>query len=341
MIKLTKSLLALGLTLVLTAPAFAQPVSPFASHALALSQAFGLELIAARLNAIEALAGDYGDYLEQAEKLLGRDFRRFGGTLAAADAALASELEAALAAVIDDVEAGRVASASVAAARAVHARAYAMVVPSAVRSSPGFIAMTTADLLLQDDGVAEAYEDAAEDDLWEFPNGYGALERVKAIWAQELSGSASPEQRADFEEMIEFLERVVYTSVRPPEAITGDPEEAEAATQRMTGILESVAGADLYPARNLGRLAQQLADVLEVGCSAYAAGNDRVAVEAVYAVRNPYRKNLRRLLDLIAPEIHQPAAALLDALISANPPEDRGAACLELHGLLLEARRRL
>jgi hypothetical protein len=321
---------------------FAQPVpSPFYNHALALSQAFGLELISARLYAIEALAGDYGDFLEQAEKLLGRDFRRFGGSLAASDAALAAELEAALAAVIDDVEAGRDAAGSVAVARAAQARAYATLISSDVRNSTGFVAMTVADLLLQDDGVAEAYEDAADDELWEYPNGFGALQRVKAIWRGELASSASDEQREDIEEMITFLEQVVYTDVRPPEAITGDPEEAEAATQRMAGILESMSGSDLYPARDLGRLAEHLAGMLTPACAAYAAGNDTVAVETIYAVRNPYRKNLRRLLDLIAPEIHAPAAAHLDALISRNPPADRAASCLELQELLIEARGKL
>jgi hypothetical protein len=146
---------------------------------------------------------------------------------------------------------------------------------------------------------------------------------------------------ADFEEMIEFLETVVYPSVRPPEAITGDPEEAEAATQRMVGILEGMTGADLYPARNLGNLAEQLAAMVDVGCAAYAAGEDLVAVESIYAVRNPYRKNLRRLLDLIAPEIHRPAAAHLDALISRNPPADPATSCGELQELLLEARNLL
>jgi hypothetical protein len=325
-----------------TGTGFAQQApSPFYNHALALSQAFGLELITSRLFAIEALAGDYGDFLEQAEKLLGRDFRRFGGSLAASDGALAAELESALAAVIADVTAGRDAGDTIAAARAAQARAYAVLIPSEVRNSTGFVAMTVADLLLQDDGVAEAYEDAAGEDLWEYPNGFGALEQVKFIWRSELASSANDQQREDFEEMIEFLERVVYTGVRPPDAITGDPEEAESATQRMTGILESVGQSDLYPARDLRQMAGHLAGMLEPACAAYAAGHDAVAVETIYAVRNPYRKNLRRLLDLIAPEIHAPAAAHLDALISRNPPEDRPAACLELQELLIQARAAL
>jgi hypothetical protein len=312
--------------------------APFFESPHELSYAFGLELITSRLNAVEALDGEYGDYLEQAEKLLGRDFRRFGGTLAERDPGLAAEFHGALAAVIDAVEAGTDASDAVAAARNAQARAYAALINADLRASAGFTAMVVADLLLQDDGVAEAYEDAAEDDLWEFPNGYGALIRVKELWYAQLAGMATAEQQEDVEEMFEFLDTVVYPTVRPPDEIRGDPEEAEAATQRITGVLEVVAQADLYPSRDLGRLAEGLADMLAPSCEAYAAGNDDLGVEGVYAVRNPYRKHLRRLLDLIAPEIHEPAAELLDALISSDPPADRAAACTELHGLLVEAR---
>lgn len=337
--KLRTSLVALvaSAALAVGGPALAQPVSPFFDDTMKLSRAFGLELIASRLHAVEALDGDFGGYGGQVTKLLSRDIRRFEGALTAADAALAAELRDALQAVVDDVQEGRDASASVAAARSAHARAYDLVVPEGERTL-AFTAMVLADLLLQDDGVAEAYEDAAEDDLWEYPSGYGALVRVKAVWTERVAGHASAEQVADVDEMFAFLDTVVYPSVRPPAAITGDPEEAEAATQRITGILESIAGADLYPSRNLGRLAESLAETLAPACTAYQAGDDLSGVEGAYAVRNPYRKHLRRLLDLIAPDIHEPTAVLLDALISTDPPADRGVACLELHELLLEAR---
>jgi len=331
-----RSLVA-SIALVVGSAALAQPVSPFFDDTMAVSHAFGLELISSRLNAVEALDGDYGGYGGQITKLVSRDIRRFEGSLAAADPALAAELRDALQAVVDDVVAGDDASASVAAARDVHARAYDTLIDADTRSL-AFTAMVLADLLLQDDGVAEAYEDAAEDDLWEYPSGYGALVQVKAIWSEHVASHASASQIEDMEEMFAFLDTVVYPSVRPPAAITGDPEEAEGATQRMTGILESIAGADLYPSRDLGRLAESLAETLAPACDAYVAGDDLTGVEGVYAVRNPYRKHLRRLLDLIAPEIHEPAAALLDQLISSDPPEDKAAACLELHELLVEAR---
>jgi hypothetical protein len=326
-----------GLACAVIGSGAAQSVSPFFADPMLLSRAFGLELIAARLAAVEALDGDYGEYLEQVEKLLGRDIRRFEGTLLAADPDLADELRQALAGVIDAVAEGGDVDGAIARARDVQARAYDVLIDVETRESLPFTAMVLADLLLQDDGVAEAYEDAAEDDLWEYPTGYGALLRVKQIWEDRVADRATSEQREDVEEMFAFLDEVVYPSARPPDEIRGDPEEAEAATQRITGVLESIAGADLYPSRDLGRLAESLVGMLEPTCAAYREGAEELGVEGIYAVRNPYRKHLRRLLDLVAPEIHEPAAAHLDALIGDEPPEDRAAACVELRDLLIEA----
>jgi hypothetical protein len=312
---------------------------PFFEWTHEISHAFGLEIITSRLNAVEGLGDPVPqEYLEQVEKLLARDFGRFAGTLAKRDPQLASELRHALQAVVDAVRDGEGTTEAVATARDAHERSYAQLVETELRNDPAFVAMILADLLIQDDGVAEAYEDAAEGDLWEYPTGWGALERVKVLWS-EIEELASDTRRDDFHEMIEFLEGVVYPRVHPPEAIRGDPEEAEAATQRMVGILEEVADADLFPSRDLGRLAELLAESLPPFCEAYEAGDDALAVEGAYMVRNPYRKHLRRLLDLIAPEIHEPAAAILDGLVDRGPaPDDPIAACWELHELLVEAR---
>lgn len=309
--------------------------SPFYDDPLSLSQAFGLELIASKLHGIDALEGDYGDYLEFAEDMAGQDYARFGGSLAALDAGLDTEFRAALQAVLDDVEAGTDATDSLATAWDVHGRVYEALLPAETRTI-GFIAMSLSDLLLESDGVAEAYEDAADGDLWAVPSGYGAQVRVEEVWFATLYHNASETQRADMQEMFDFLSEMVYPSVRPPDEIRGNPEEAEGATQRAAGILEAISGDDLFPGRTLGRLANRLNELLAPACEAYAAGQDDIAIEFVYAARNPYRKHLRRLLDLIAPEIHQPALAHLDALTS-SPPEDRAGACEELRDLLAQA----
>jgi hypothetical protein len=139
--------------------------------------------------------------------------------------------------------------------------------------------------------------------------------------------------------MIDFLEESCTRPFHPPEAIRGDPEEAEGATQRMAGILEEVADADLFPSRDLGRLAEHLPRRWYRSARRTRPATTALAVEGAYMTRNPYRKHLRRLLDLIAPEIHEPAAAILDGLVDrGEAPEDDAAACWELHELLVEAR---
>lgn len=312
--------------------------APFIDRPLETSQAFGLELMTSRFFVLEALDPVPDEYLEQAEKLLDRDFLRFAGTLAARDAALAEDLQARITELIEAVEAGESVAPVLDEVRDLHARAYAAVIGEERLEQAPFRAAVLADLLLGDDGVAEAYEDAAEDELWEYPNGWGALQRVQELWAG-LRSHANAAQVADFEEMIDFLEQVVYPRPAPPEGgIRGDPEEAEGATQRMVGILESVTDADLYPGRDLARLTDSFLAVLEPSCEAYAAGDAAVGAEGVYAVRDPYGEHLGRLLDLIAPDIHEAATGHLDALISSEPPARAAEACRELLELLTEAR---
>lgn len=324
-------------TLLLGSAAAQYTNQPFLDRPVETSQAFGLELMAARLLVIEELDPVPEEYVEQVEKLAGRDMRRFAGTLAERDPELASTLESRLNELTEAAEAGESVAPLLDEVRELHDQAYDVLIGPA-REEPAFRAATLTDLLLGDDGVAEAYEDAAEDELWEYANGWGALKRVEQVWA-DLAPEADETATSDFEEMIEFLETVVYPRAAPPdEGIRGDPEEAEGATQRMVGILESVTDADLYPGRDLGALNDALAAVTERSCEAYDAGDEAVAVEGIYTVRDPYRKHLRRLLDLIAPEIHEPAAAHLDALVSDEPPADPAAACWELHELLGEAR---
>ncbi len=332
--------------------AFAQySVAPFYDYTHRLSQAFGLEVMLGRLHALEALGDDADEeFEEQVEKLLGRDFGRFGGSLAAIDPELAEAFAEALEEVEEAFEDGDDLGPVIAEARALHAQAYAALFNDDIRLSPAFIGANIVALLLEDDGVGEAYEDAAEEELWEYPNGWGALQRVKELWAG-IEHLATAERRADFQEMVDFLETVVYPTVVPPAAITGNPEEAEGATQRMAGIVEETVAADLFPARDLARLNDQLIDVLVPACQAYDAGDADLGVEGAYAVRNPYRKHLRRLLDLIAPEIHVPAAAILDTLVGAEDDDDDeeeeaaeasafdpAGACWELHELLVQAR---
>lgn len=323
----------------LTAAA-AQSSDPFFEHTLELSHAYGLEMAGQRLTVLEAFdAPIHEDLLEQVEKMLGRDAPRFAGTLAERDPELAAELLAAFEAVEEAAENGEDATQQIGEARALLDRAYETLIDADLRESATFKSAVMADLLLADDGVAEAYEDAAEEELWEYPNGWAALQRVGQLW-DEVAADVTPEQKADGDEMIEFMAGI-YPTAQPPEAITGSPEEAEAPAHRMVGILEGITDASLVPGRDLPRLAGHLADTLAPSCQAYAEGRDAVGVEGVYAVRNHYRKHLRRLLDLVAPDVHERATERLDGLISSQPPQPAADACNELIEALQEARSAL
>jgi hypothetical protein len=314
---------------------------PFFERMLVQSQAFGLEMIGLRLSVVEHFeTSPDDDFMELVEKILGRDYGRFAGTLESRNPTLAADLRAILEEIEETLEEGGNAAALVPPARELLAEAYDVVIEANIRAMPSFIGTVLADLLLADDGVAEAYEDAMEGEPWEYPNGWAALQRVKVLWA-EVADMATDERREDVEEMIGFLDEL-YPSPDPANLpAAGDPEEAEAPAHRIVGILEEVVDAQLYSGRDLALLAGHLADVLAPACEAYAAGEDAVAVEGVYAVRDHYRKQLRRLLDLIAPEIHERATVHLDGLISATPPADRAAACVELQETLREARTTL
>src|SRR5690606_42089225 len=98
--------------------------------------------------------------------------------------------------------------------------------------------------------------------------------------------------------------------------------------------------ADLDSGRDLGHLARHLAELLQPSREAFEAGNVELAVEGPQAARYHYRKHFRRLLDLIAPEIHERAAQHLDALTEREDqefPEDPAAAVRDLIDALEEA----
>jgi hypothetical protein len=317
---------------------------PFFDQTMVQSHAYGVEMVLLRLSLVDAYEPPvHEDLMEQIEKALGRDVPRFLGTLQQRDPELATDLVEALEAVEEAAEDGEDATELAAAARELTLRAYEVLVDDATRASLSFQGAVLADLLLADDGVAEAYEDAAEEELWEYANGWGALQRVRTLWHQ-LAPHADARQIADVEEMLTFLAENVYPTREPPEAITGNPEEAEASAHRMVGLLETIVDASLYSGRDLPLLAGHLADLMAPSCDAFEAGNDTLGVEGAHAARNHYRKHLRRLLDLVAPELHERIADHLDALTGredAPYPDDPAAACRDLVEGLVEARAAL
>lgn len=311
---------------------------PFYEHTELLAFAHGTEMIGIRLAALTAIDDPDEKFVEEIEEGLEEDLLRFAGSLEAQDSAL-KELEAALEEVLQAVGDGDGAGLEAAVQRAqdLTRQAQSLLVPAELLESPSFVAALMATLLLADDGVAEGYEDAAEGDIWEYPVGWAALQRVRELW-EGLSPAASETVQFEVEDMFQFLDGL-YPSATPPEAFGGDPEEAEAPAHRIVQFLEEVTDADLYPGRDLGRLAKLTRNLVQGGCAAYAGGQERIGLERTVAANFYYREHLRRLMDLLAPELHEDATDLFSELLAAD--SELGAAsaqCQELLGTLDEAR---
>lgn len=321
---------------------------PFFDDMTRQSHAYGLEMVALRLAVIEAFGTPLPEDLEeQVEKLFGRDVPRFIGTLTAAAPDVAAALTGALEEVEEAAEAGNVDADAIAEARAAWVQAYDVLVPADVQAQPWFVAALIADLLLADDGVAEALEDGLEEEEFgEIPGGWAALQRAMALWDASIAPLANAEQAGFAAQYFGFLEEI-YPSPSIPESrdeLPDNPEEAEAPAQSLVGMLEQITGASLYTGRDLPMLAGHLAGIVAPACALYEAGDDVVALESMYTVRNHYRKQLRRLLDLVAPELHEVAGATLDAFVGADDeptPEDPVAACHALREALEEAKTAL
>jgi len=316
--------LALG-SFTLPAVALAQGYAhdPFFEQTVLQSQAFGLEMIGLRLDLTEAFPPPAGDDLaEQLEDISGADFARFGGTLEERDANLASALQSALDEVEDAVREGKDVKPPVSEARDLLKQAYDKVIGPDIQNAPEFKGAVMIQLLLAEGGVAEAYEEAAENkDVWEYPAGWAALQRVKALWS-EIEDRATDQRRSDGQEMIDALDQL-FPNAGPPSSVAGwNPEEAENPAQRLSGILEEVTDANLYPDRDLPRLAGHLADITGQACKDYAAGKDDVAAETIHAAFDHYGSHIRGTLMLFSPEIEQSAGKLFGEFITVDDDDD-------------------
>jgi hypothetical protein len=322
-IRLALGAVALGATL-LPATAFAQYThDPYFEQTVVQSQAFGLEVIGLRLALAEKFAPPFDDELvEQIESMTGADLARFSGTLGHHDPELASSLADALDAVEDAVGAREDATAVVKNAQELLAKAYATVIGTEVTDAPSFKAAVLVNLLLAENGVAEGYEEAVENrEPWEYPNGWAALQRVKVLWT-EIKPLGAEQRQTDGQEMIDALD-ALFPDAGPPESVAGwNPEEAESPAQRLSGIVEEVADANLYPDRDLPRLAGHLSDITAKACEAYAAGDAAIAAESLYAAFDHYQSHLYDTAGLFAPEVQDKVSELFGALINAGDDDD-------------------
>lgn len=295
---------------------------PFFDNTVALSQAYGLESIGLRLDLASTFDVPYDDELvETIEGVTGGALERFEGTLAAADAELAQNLRAALEEVAEAAEEGEDTSAAVEEARALLAQAYDVVIPQDLRGTPAFTGGIMIQLLLAEEGVAEGYEEAAEgNEPWEYPNGWVALQRVKALWS-EIEADASEQHAADALEMFEVLDGL-YPEAQPPESVAGwNPEEAEAPAQRLGGIVETVVDANLYPGRDAARLSGHLVTLAGEACTVYDE-DEAVARETLYALYDLYDGELAGVASLFVPEDEETASDMFGILIGAGDDDD-------------------
>lgn len=308
--------------------------APFFEHTLEVSQAYGIHLSQQRLDALE-LVDEYAeededdeeeeeglddDYLEIVEGFEA-DLARYVGTLRAADPDLAADIEEAIEELEEAIEAGEDYDDQLVALRVFLDAAYDVVIPAELRSEPAFVAAVIVELSMGEGGVGEGYEEAVEGELGAYTMGYAALERVGALWA-DIAGGATEQQRADVEEMLEFL-ATVYPVPVIDEPIVGNPEEAEAPVQRMIGVLETVVDAELFPGRDLAALAAHLPEELAGYCEMYDAGEDERALEGVIAVGYLYLSaDLGDFLGFMAPEVHEEALELIVALTGLEPEEE-------------------
>jgi len=307
--------------------------SPFYDHTVELSQAYGLEVIGLRLDLAAAFSPPYDDELaETIEGVTGAALARFSGTLEDRDPELATALAAALdeVAEIAEGESDEDPAEAIAEARELLEQAYAVVIPAELRDQAAFKGGVIINLLLAEGGVAEGYEEAVENnEPWEYPNGWAALQRVKALW-EEVKDSASAERLADGQEMLDLLD-TLYPEAQPPAVVAGlNPEEAESPAQRLGGIVEEVTDADLYPDRDLPKLMGHLAEMTTAACAVYPQNAD-IAAESIYAVYDLFATHLADVSGMFAPELQENASELFGSMIVAedDDDDDDGAASAE------------
>jgi hypothetical protein len=305
---------------------------PFHERPVELAAAFGLERLAARAAAIAALPDAPADLLEEADAMRERDMPLFFAALEARDPEGAEALDAALDRLLGG-DGAAVDGAAVDAARDIEARVERVRAALVPEDDAALTAALIVTLLNAEDGVADAYEEAAEGALWEYPRGWAALQRAKALW-ESLPRDRDEQAAEEVDAMLISLDALL-PQAEPPARILGDPEAPEAPIQRLIGFLEVVADADLYPARDLARGAAMVEDVATRACAPEAPAQPQL----VAAARFYFDGTLRRPLSVLAPEAQSAAEAAFRAL--GDPADASGSGCEDLLAALRAGRAAL
>ncbi|HEX7004357.1 MAG TPA: hypothetical protein VF168_09235 [Trueperaceae bacterium] len=283
-------------------------------------------LVEARVAALDAVAatGELPEEMaEQARRMLEEDLPRIAGSLEEAAPQLLRDLEAALVELAELSEAGDTEALRPVAQRvadlAVEARQRLIGPEGAERN--GVKAAVISRLLLGEPGVAEGYEEAVAGERWEYTLGWGALQQVKEAWAElepEVAGRSDEVDEALFE-----LDEL-YPGPIPPEDLSGDPEAGEEPAHRITSLLEGITDSNLYPERELGRVAAKGAGQASSACSAFEEGNDGLAMELTLAVQDAY-ESISGTVGMLAAEAHERVESALDGITGGGEEEDEEA----------------
>lgn len=316
---------ALALAVPFASTASAQYANePFFEWTVVMSQAFGLEMAMIRVNVLDAIEGEVDpDLIEVVEQMAKGDWERFGGTLTERNPELAGELYEHLAAFEELLEEGQSADHLIEPTRALLTEAYDVVIDPAIRETAAFKGGVMAQLLLAEGGVAEGFEEAAEE-IFAFSMGWGSLQRVKELWA-DVQGPATDDQKDEANQLLTILD-TLYPTVNPPDPFVGfNPEEAEAPSQLFLGIVESATDASLYSGRDLARLSGHLIEVISPACVEVEAGNMELAKESFYAAADHFlgeTTGLADLLNLFSPELYEEAEAIFPHFVLLEEEEE-------------------
>lgn len=312
---------AFVLTLATTASAqeaLTHKYDPFFDNLLYQSQVYGLEMVGQRIAMATAFPPPVNPQLvPQLQRMERRDYARFHGTLAARNPQLEAQLSAAMRETMLGVETGKDVTAAAAKARALLQQATEVIVDKSVRDQPQFKGAVLANLLMANDGVAEAFEDAIREN-WGFPNGWASVRRVEVLW-KEIEPMASPAIKTEMASILDVLKSSFYAQPAPKIPFPNEEaEDVEALVHQAVSLIEQVVDATLYTGRNLPRLTAYLAKVLAPGCDQYAKGSKPLGDEYVHSVLDQYRVQLAGVLDLLAPELRIKAQQQFPALVEVE-----------------------
>jgi hypothetical protein len=312
-LRLFRTVLLAGCFCALAAPTLARDGythSPFHDRPVEVMQATALALVRARVEALFAVSQPAA-LAEETEKMRAHDLPLFLKSLRDADPNAAEALETAVEALLAQAEDGQPSrEAGDRVTSAVELAGAALFSPPAAEEN-AFRAAVASLLLVSEAGLAEAYEEGADGDIWSYPVAWAMFQQVRAISTQ-ISAGAGAQTVMDLEDTIERLAGLI-AEADPPERFAADPEEGEAYAHRIVGLLEQAADADLYLSRDLPRALRTVRALAVEACSNGQVDIEGIAIAAFYhedALENP--------LSILASDAQSAAEDAYEALLDAE-----------------------